>query len=476
MTCADAYKQADQWKDFLYINDDVYDPEFDITEKKAEAASTLDAARKVYEQYMDYYEGEGMAYYQQLAGKASDNQDKAGEILSDIEALEKKISESGLTNEAKTVYLTTVNDIKENVSLLAAENNATFESNQFYALVLNNYELVNAYYGRLIQYEERIESAKTNTDLAVIIAEIEQDANDIKTSYLNPVISEYEGLEKIDQRLVQIGEELEGYGIQFQSCSDEVNAAIFEILFSERKAEAIAAYQIATNIYDKYLFYYEGEGMAYYQQVTSKQTKNHVKAEEIISDVKELENKITESSLTNETKDSYFTILSDLKENILTLGTENDNILASNLFYDKVYEHFESISTYNGRLIQYNERIESATTIEELNTLIEEIEQDTEETEILYLNPIVSEYEGLEQIDQRLIQIGEELEDLEVQFLSFSDEVNDTITGIINIFNTDTKYIIVYTIDGKRLVMKKEDMKLLPKSVYIINGKKVIVR
>lgn len=49
-------------------------------------------------------------------------------------------------------------------------------------------------------------------------------------------------------------------------------------------------------------------------------------------------------------------------------------------------------------------------------------------------------------------------------------------TGIINAINDDKGDVVVYTISGMKQKMKHSDLKHLPKGVYIINGKKYMVK
>ena len=49
-------------------------------------------------------------------------------------------------------------------------------------------------------------------------------------------------------------------------------------------------------------------------------------------------------------------------------------------------------------------------------------------------------------------------------------------TGIINAINDDKGDVVVYTISGMKQKMKRSDLKHLPKGVYIINGKKYMVK
>ena len=57
----------------------------------------------------------------------------------------------------------------------------------------------------------------------------------------------------------------------------------------------------------------------------------------------------------------------------------------------------------------------------------------------------------------------------------YEGEDLEDITSISGV-NANSEVVIVYTISGKRQVMKKDDLKLLPKGLYIINGRKHVVK
>ena len=239
------YQQTDQWKEFFFINDDGNIPEIDITEKKAEAEAAYQTAVEVYEQYMLYYEGEGMTYYRQVADKAEDNDSKAAEILAEVEAVEKKLSESEIEADTAAGYLTALNDIAVTASVLAAENKDSLASNVFYGNVQNGIEFVTAYYGRLAQYKDRIDSATTNEELETLITEITKDAEEIDSECLKPVASAYEGLKSVKQTLDEIGKQLDELKVQLHSCAEEVDAIITRISnIINADAETVTVYTI----------------------------------------------------------------------------------------------------------------------------------------------------------------------------------------------------------------------------------------
>lgn len=442
------------------------------TRKTAELA--CQKAMEVYQNYLPYYEGDGMAFYQHAIEEQASNDSVTMQIFTEIEQLENKISVSSMPDEDKVSYLAKLNEAKGNVSALKFENDSILSGNAFYNKVQQYYESVVAFHDRLPQYMERIETTATIDELKTLIAEIEQDAENVESSYLNPVVDAYQSLKETEPRLVQISEELEKCEVQIQLYVDEVDIVLARIAFMAKKTETEAACGQAMEIYQKYMSYYDGDGMLFYQQLTEGQSDNHGVAEGLLNEIEKLESDVSASGMTEETKVEYFTILNELKGSISALKIENDTILSGNAFYDRVQERYEDVAAYRDRVSQYLERIEAATVLDELNILLAEVEQDAKEIESSCLNPVISDYQGLEEIEPRLVQISEELEECEVQFQSCANEISDIITGIADIINAET--IVVYTMNGFKQTMQKNDLKSLPNGIYIINGKKYVVK
>ena len=57
----------------------------------------------------------------------------------------------------------------------------------------------------------------------------------------------------------------------------------------------------------------------------------------------------------------------------------------------------------------------------------------------------------------------------------YEGEDFEDITSILGV-NADSEIVTVYTISGKRQVMKKSELNLLPKGIYIVNGRKYVVK
>ncbi|MDE7117213.1 MAG: hypothetical protein K2O61_01055, partial [Bacteroidaceae bacterium] len=403
------------------------------------------------------------------------NSKAADSVLDDIEQLEKKLSECGMTDEDIASYVEILNAVKEDVTALKGENSNIFAANAFHDKVQEYYGNVAAFNDRLALYKESVDAATTLKEVESIIAEIEQDSENVESSYLKPVVSEYQKLENVATRLAQISEELEKCKSQLLPLSDEIDSSI-ETMIADRKANANELLQQALKVYGDYMSYYNGAGMEHYKQVSEKQDANSKAADSVLDDIEQLEKKLSECGMTDETIASYVETLNAVKEDVTALKGENGNIFVANSFHDKVQEYYGNVAAFNDRLALYKESVDAATTLKELDSIIAEIEQDTKNVESSCLLPVIDEYNGLVSIDTRLAQIGEELDKCESQLQSCSDEIDAIITEIVKVVGVESEYIIVYTLNGQPHSVKKDELMSLPKGLYIVNGKKVLIK
>ena len=445
--------------------------------KSSETRKAIDIARQkaaeVYQNYVDCAES-GMPIHQQMTEVQATNSDAAAQILGDIKALNAKITESHMTDEDKNTFLAALTKETESVSALQSENDGILDGNTFYEQVQTNSEAVTAFHNKINLYEERMKTASTIEALNALKAEIEQDAEDFESAYLNPMLNDLQDMERKQPRLAEIAKELEEHKTQLQAQEEEVDAIILQIAFNEAKEEVQDAHDKAMSIYQTYMSYAEGDGMAFYQQVTKEQATNSGTAVQILSDIKALESKIDESGIANEDKNSLLAALHSVKDIASALQAENDGILDGNTFYNKVQEHSEAVTAFYGRLKQYTLSIESAETIEELNTLRADIVQDFENFDTTCLTPVAGEHQALEPISPRLAEIAQELEDCKAKLQSQADVIDAIITDISTIGNDENEDVTVYTLNGLKQTMKRKELKSLPSGIYIINGKKYV--
>lgn len=254
----------------------------------------------------------------------------------------------------------------------------------------------------------------------------------------------------------------------------EYGGATSEEIISAERNQAEAAYNVAMDVYEQFMAYYKN-GMDSWGQIEEEWRRNDAKIEAIESDIETLLKSINESGMDDGDKVTYTKALNEMSNTVYVLSMQNKNAHASNNFQYTAEKTLGDINVYADRLAEYKERIEAAVTAEELDALIAEMTQDAENVKSSCLTPIVSDYEGLNPLMQELVQIGKELDALEQTFQSYVDAVNAAITNISGI-NADAEMVTVYTIDGKWQVLKKNELYLLPRGLYIINGKKHVVK
>ena len=254
------------------------------------------------------------------------------------------------------------------------------------------------------------------------------------------------------------------------------DVAVSKQLLSEKREEALKTYESALKVYEEYMSYYDGEGMEHYKQTAESRDANSNTADSVLDDIEQLEKKLSGCGMADEDTASYAETLNAVKEDVTALKGENGNIFVANAFHDKVQEYYGNVAAFNDRLALYKESVDAATTLKELDSIIAEIEQDTKNVESSCLLPVIDEYNGLASIDTRLAQIGEELERCKSQLQSCSDEIDAIITGIVKVVDVESEYMIVYTLNGQPHSVKKNELMSLPKGIYIVNGKKVLIK
>lgn len=243
---------------------------------------------------------------------------------------------------------------------------------------------------------------------------------------------------------------------------------------SEKRALALKSYQDGTSIYDSYFYYYKGDGQKAYQTAISKQNDNNKMADDIWYDIGKLKDYVSESNISDDEKTVYQLMLDDMYKDVYVLKKENESGYYINFNY-RVEKNYEPFSDYYNRLAQYKERIDAATTNEEFDAVIAEIDADAAGMKDYYLNPIVDDYNEMVRISQRFTEIGEELSKYQLKLNGIAKEIESLVSAIENVVMSDSDVIVV-NLRGERMTMKSIQTKALPKGIYIINGKKHVLK
>ena len=469
----DAYMNSPYWCKFFNI-EETNELE-DVSDKKESVNALYDEAANIYNSFINYYNGEAHNEYVAALTQHNSNIKNAKYGLSVIDSLKTAISESVLSEESKQSYKETLDGIGNEINALLVRNNQHELS--FNDVVCEHLDIFNAYNERLTQCKEQIEAATTNDELEAVIATINADIKDMQDNHLKPIENSYADMLEIIPILAEVGDELKSCIERIGTLKTEIDTAIDEAnnSLAEKIAEAEEAYKKAMDVYTHYQFYYKDGGMQFYNQVLGEQADNDDMAYGILKEIDILKQTVLDSSLSEEEKKSFNNMLYDMEKAVLELKWENE-VGYYIAFYDRVMKHYDYIIAYYERLFQYKERIDAATTNDELDAVIAEMNQDAEEMYKNYIEPITIDYNTLWQIESRIHQIGVELETYKKKLQNVSAEINEHITsGIETIASTDGS-IIAYTLKGERLIIKASQVKSLPKGIYIINGKKYNVK
>ena len=243
---------------------------------------------------------------------------------------------------------------------------------------------------------------------------------------------------------------------------------------SEKQALALKSYQDGVSIYDGYVYYYKGDGHIFYQATFGKQSDNNKVADDIFTDIERLRKQLSDSSMSDDEKASYNKALDEIDNAVYVLKKENESGYYINFNY-RVEKNYIPFSDYYSRLEQYKERIDAATTNDELDAIIAEIDADAAGMKDYYLNPIIDDYNEMVRISQRFTEIGEELSKYQTKLSGIAKDIETTISGIEPILMSEGDVIVV-SLKGERMTVKSSQIRALPKGIYIINGKKFVVK
>lgn len=237
--------------------------------------------------------------------------------------------------------------------------------------------------------------------------------------------------------------------------------------------EATANYNDGMSIYDCYVYYYKGDGQTFFNATINKQSNNNKVADDIFIDIERLREQLSDSSISDDEKASYYKTLDEIDNAVYALKKENESGYYINFNY-RVEKNYIPFSDYYSRLEQYKERIDAATTNDELDAIIAEIDADAAGMKDYYLNPIIDDYNEMVRISQRFTEIGEELSKYQTKLKEITKDIETTISGIEPILMSEGDVIVV-NLRGERMTVKSSQIKALPKGIYTLNGRKFVV-
>lgn len=245
----------------------------------------------------------------------------------------------------------------------------------------------------------------------------------------------------------------------------------------DKKEDAMEAWQNANSLYQSFLFYYDGGGMEFYNQVLNEQAYNDKMAADILSDIDVLHKRIVDSSLSEEDKAAFNKQLVEIEDIVYRLRKENDGFnYTLSTFIETVQNQSDAMNSYYERLTQYKVRIDAAATKGELDAVMVKMNQDRADTEENFVKTVVESYREVILAEGQIYQIGLKLATYKQQFKEISEEVERQITsGIKTVIMSDGDVIVV-NLRGERMTMKSAQIMTLPKGIYIVNGRKINIK
>ena len=272
-------------------------------------------------------------------------------------------------------------------------------------VVNEHLDMFNAYNERLAQYKEQIETATTNDELETVICIINADIKDMQDNHLKPIEDNYTEMLEFIPTLTEVEDGL-------KSCLERID---------ELKTE------IGTKIDEanESLADYDGGGMEFYNQVLEEQAYNDKMAADILYDIDVLYKRIADSSLSDEEKTSYDKLLEEIENTVYGLRKENDGFnYTLSTFIETLQEQSDAMNSYYERLTQYKERIDAASTKDELDAVMVEMNQDRVNTEENFVKTVVESYHEVILAEGQIYQIGLKLATYKQQLKELKNALN----------------------------------------------------
>ena len=244
--------------------------------------------------------------------------------------------------------------------------------------------------------------------------------------------------------------------------------------YAEKKREAESAYEHGEEISTAYWSLQDDDTSE--DMALAKHSDNKTLASEMLAKIDALKNAISLSDMNEGNKQTYLGQLTELESSIGQLKEENNNYQIT--FNECKNEHYKAFKQFLLRLDEYNNHIEEATTIEELNAIISDINADNEDMENNHLNPVIEAYNELQNISNKFNEIGDELQNYlsQLETLTYELGFSDIITIINDLKIGNSDIVDVITIYGNKFSMNRNQVKSLPKGIYVVNGKKILIR
>ena len=290
-----------------------------------------------------------------------------------------------------------------------------------------------------------------------LIAVITSDRTTVQENNLKPVDEAYNTMLQISQRLSEIYDELNSYQKQFSTLSDDVGIIIkgVEAVIAEKQNNATILYNDGKALYDEYVKA-DADCRSIAQPLAEQKAHNTELGASIDKAITELRGLISDSGLLEGDKDIFYEVLDSIDEAQQEL-VEKSNEYKLETFNDFSEKNQTVFATYLERMNGYKERINSSTTLADINSLISTMNDDIDNTKLLYLQPyetyhalLVDDSNVCKSCEEDLRKLLQRLESLSLNF--------DTIVTDIEQIQLSNDEVIVYTIAGKMKIINREQI------------------
>jgi len=467
--CKEQYKSDLYWGEFFNIVEE----DSELAEKAVEAKAMYGDAIALCEKCAAFFQGGYNDRCATLSEEQEGNNLLAGQILNEIDSIKSIIDDSGLSETVSDSLFVVLSDIQNVVHGLQNDNVecvcAAYLS-LFKAKYTNCMELYETYKNTLEECKTLIDNAETYADFSNILSLLRQNYEDLKQG-IALLEGYFEVINQNPHQFADIKISLTGQQERLGELSSSIPQVI-ELNIVAKKVEAAELVGVGGQKYTELVELCSGAAYSEYQTRYSLVDENRKTASTVLDYMSKLRDRLNGSTIQQEKKDSLYGVLKIMEY-------ECDEALSWCL--DKDREHLGLYDQFRQKAIQeqgrYKQRLDSCTMALETASTLEDINRicDVLTTDIESMKQHVSD---LNFAYNQFVNAGyvyetkAVLERLLKQLSDIDEELTEIETGIAALSVTAPHRI--FTIQG--VPVEQDGMKRLPRGIYIIDGKKAVVR
>lgn len=242
------------------------------------------------------------------------------------------------------------------------------------------------------------------------------------------------------------------------------------------KKDAIAVYDDGMAVLQRYKEYAEGKEQLLNDSISQQKADNSIMANTILSSADSLLSVVNDFAyLSEEEKSQYIQQIGTIKETVNNLKEESDNSTVHSqsdlLEYAK-----EPIESLRYRLAVYLVSLNPVTvTGQKLDSIAKAFADYVEDIKERYMVPLDNAFLAQAITLARLTEIAQELAIQQELLGLLSEDLNLIISDVRQVQRLDLN-VKVYTLDGRLKSMSEKELNSQPKGLYILKGKKRIVK